>query len=249
MALQTINLGNYPNDGTGDDLRTAFVKVNANFQQLDLLQAQDNTGTNVGTGTGIFQGKTGVNLDFRSFTAGSGINVSISNTGNEIIIANSAGNISVVNASTGTFVPTSNSTFSIIGGTNISTAISGSTLTINNTFTVQTDQSPQLGGNLNTGNYNVTGSGTITAGNFNGPLTGNVTGNVVGNLTGNVIGNLTGLVNGIDVSVLSDELNSFDLGGLIPIVTDFISFIRLSSNLDMGSFTSPNQIILDNGSF
>ena len=31
MALQTINVGNFANDGTGDDLRTAFIKVNQNF--------------------------------------------------------------------------------------------------------------------------------------------------------------------------------------------------------------------------
>lgn len=34
MAIQTINLGSYANDGTGDDLRTAFQKVNANFTEL-----------------------------------------------------------------------------------------------------------------------------------------------------------------------------------------------------------------------
>lgn len=34
MAIQTINLGTYANDGTGDDLRTAFQKVNANLTEL-----------------------------------------------------------------------------------------------------------------------------------------------------------------------------------------------------------------------
>ena len=28
MAIQTINIGTIANDGTGDDLREAFVKVN-----------------------------------------------------------------------------------------------------------------------------------------------------------------------------------------------------------------------------
>jgi len=28
MAIQTINIGNIANDGTGDDLREAFIKVN-----------------------------------------------------------------------------------------------------------------------------------------------------------------------------------------------------------------------------
>ena len=31
MAIQNINLGTYANDGTGDDLRSAFTKVNDNF--------------------------------------------------------------------------------------------------------------------------------------------------------------------------------------------------------------------------
>jgi hypothetical protein len=54
MAIQTINLGNVVNDGLGDDLRTAFQKVNANFQELAGL------GTIVGTnlsniGAGVFK--------------------------------------------------------------------------------------------------------------------------------------------------------------------------------------------------
>lgn len=34
ITLQQINLGGYANDGTGDDLRTAFSKVMANFNTL-----------------------------------------------------------------------------------------------------------------------------------------------------------------------------------------------------------------------
>ena len=40
MAIQTINVGNIPNDGTGDDLREAFVKVNNNFSEVDTKLAQ-----------------------------------------------------------------------------------------------------------------------------------------------------------------------------------------------------------------
>jgi hypothetical protein len=47
MAKQTINLGTIANDGTGDPLRVAFTKINANFtevydgitEQLDPVQA------------------------------------------------------------------------------------------------------------------------------------------------------------------------------------------------------------------
>jgi len=34
MAKQTINTGTTANDGTGDDLRDAFIKVNDNFTEL-----------------------------------------------------------------------------------------------------------------------------------------------------------------------------------------------------------------------
>lgn len=46
MAIQTINLGTYANDGTGDDLRTAFQKVNANFIELGASDVRN--GVNVG---------------------------------------------------------------------------------------------------------------------------------------------------------------------------------------------------------
>lgn len=34
MAQQTINVGSAANDGTGDTLRTAGTKINANFTEL-----------------------------------------------------------------------------------------------------------------------------------------------------------------------------------------------------------------------
>ena len=42
MAIQTINIGNVVNDGLGDDLRTAFQKVNATLQnwKANLLSQQ-----------------------------------------------------------------------------------------------------------------------------------------------------------------------------------------------------------------
>ena len=35
MAIQRVNIGTIANDGTGDDLREAFVKVNNNFTELE----------------------------------------------------------------------------------------------------------------------------------------------------------------------------------------------------------------------
>ena len=46
MAIQTINIGTIANDGTGDDLREAFVKVNNNFAELDIRDPEKTTGAN-----------------------------------------------------------------------------------------------------------------------------------------------------------------------------------------------------------
>ena len=36
MAVQLVNIGRIANDGTGDDLREAFVKINQSLEDLDL---------------------------------------------------------------------------------------------------------------------------------------------------------------------------------------------------------------------
>lgn len=94
MAIQTINVGNVKNDGSGDDLRTAFVKVNANFTELNNQNGQNNTASNIGSGVGIYKEKVGVDLRLRSLLAGDGISVtqnptevSIINTDHNTVVA------------------------------------------------------------------------------------------------------------------------------------------------------------------
>lgn len=67
MAIQTINVGVIANDGTGDDLREAFIKANQNFDDLDLRVSSvvDITGENIGTGFGVFSQKNNNTLEFR----------------------------------------------------------------------------------------------------------------------------------------------------------------------------------------
>jgi len=43
MAISLINVGQIANDGTGDDLREAFIKINQNFEELDLRDDEQTT--------------------------------------------------------------------------------------------------------------------------------------------------------------------------------------------------------------
>lgn len=87
MAIQTINIGNVVNDGLGDDLRTAFQKVNANF--TDLSAQLTITAANVGTtGVGIYKEKVGAELRFKNLV--SGTKMLLDETSDSIIVNNTA---------------------------------------------------------------------------------------------------------------------------------------------------------------
>ena len=86
MAKQTVNLGSSANDGTGDPLRTAFDKINDNFDELYLYStaasgnnititgntiASDNTNGNITldpNGTGDIVVATGAELQLTDHT-------------------------------------------------------------------------------------------------------------------------------------------------------------------------------------
>ena len=145
MALQTINIGNFVNDGTGDDLRTAFSKINANFDELDLQGGQANTISNIGTGIGLYKEKIGVDLRLKTLKSGSGIN--ITSAANEVTITNSLNVFVTFNANTGSITASSNSqALNVYGANGITTTITGNTLTITGaTDQVVNDTSPELG--------------------------------------------------------------------------------------------------------
>lgn len=70
MTIQQINTGGYANDGTGDDLKSAFDKVNANFAFLGATSSLVD-GTNLGTGTHVFAQRNPDNpvLEFKTLTS------------------------------------------------------------------------------------------------------------------------------------------------------------------------------------
>ena len=77
-----LNLGSYPNDGTGDDLYTAFTKVK---DTLVLISDGVNeiTGENLGAGTKIYVDNTTNILQFKTLTS---TKLTITNTANTVNI-------------------------------------------------------------------------------------------------------------------------------------------------------------------
>jgi hypothetical protein len=238
MALQTINLGSVANDGTGDDLREAFEKVIFNFSELDARTPEATTVTNLGTGEGLYASKNDAELQFKSLVGGN--NVVLSSDSNELTIDVDAGVTQfVIAADSGSLTVVENTTVTIAGGTLISTARSGSTITINSSAlaNVEQDTSPRLGGNLNANGYNLGSVGTIDATTVSGLFNGN----------------LTGLVHGIDIRDLNEYRepeNSWDFGGVAPTsVNNLWDYLFATVNVDFGSIAGNNvNVSLDLGS-
>ena len=149
MSIQTVNIGGVANDGTGDDLREAFVKVNNNFTELDNRNPEQTTASNLGSvGEGVFAQKTGFDLQFKKIVAGG--NVTVSSNADGVIIS-SVGGLQQLTVATdsGNITLAEGDTFTISGGTNASTQTNGANgITINSVTELSTDATPQLGGQL-----------------------------------------------------------------------------------------------------
>ena len=233
MAVQLINVGQIANDGTGDDLREAMIKVNQNFEELDLRDDEQTTASNLGTiGEGLFFNRVNYDLEFKKIAAGDNITLTADN---EKIVIDSSNVLTdiTVTGDTGTVVLETSDNFTIEGGAGITTAIVDNTLTISNDYVAEIveDTTPQLGGSLDAQGFNITNAGTIT-------------GSFVGNLTGNV----TGLVNGIDPADTAYYFNNIDLGGAVVNVTNSIDLLISSIDIDLGSYSVPSAVSIDLGS-
>jgi hypothetical protein len=96
MAKQTINVGSTANDGTGDKLRDAFVKVNANFTELYSDDAGDVNSVTAGTGISVNQTTGAVivtnSAPDQTVSLADGGNIGISGTYPSFTLTNSAPN-------------------------------------------------------------------------------------------------------------------------------------------------------------
>jgi len=237
MAVQLINVGLIANDGTGDDLREAFIKINQNFEEIDLRDDEQTTASNIGgTGEGIFAQKLNYDLQFKKIVPGSNINLTSTD---ETITLDAVGGLQqlIVSTDGGSVILADGNTLNINGGVGIETSLVGNVLTINNTESeLSLDESPELSATLDANNNDIVNAGAITAQRFNGMLKGNVEGNVWG----------------IDIRELSNSIDNindgFDFGGVIQNITNLLDFFLVSTDVDLGTITSPASFLIDNGS-
>ena len=132
MAIQTINVGNLVNDGLGDDLRTAFLKVNANFTELSTTSST--TASNVGAaGLGVFKRKNGADLEFKKLVAG--VKTQLTEGDDSIIItADVQDAFTSIITESGIVSANANTVTTMQGGTNITVTALGSVITIGETI-------------------------------------------------------------------------------------------------------------------
>jgi hypothetical protein len=232
MAVQLINIGNIANDGTGDDLREAFIKTNANFEEIDLRDDEQTTASNLGdTGEGLFLRRNVYDLEFKKISAGS--NVTLTADDNKIVIASDSGvSDFTITADTGNVVLDDSAALTISGGADISTAIVGGVLTVAYTGVTDlvSDTTPQLSADLDAQANNLLNVGTIATSGITGPL----------------IGNVTGLVHGIDIRTIAGN-DQADFGAINPVIENLLQYVIINTDIDWGSIVTPNTGIFDLG--
>ena len=268
MAVQLINIGNVANDGTGDDLREAMIKINTNFEELDLRDDEQTTAKNLGdTGEGLFLRRNVYDLEFKKIVGGDNITLTV--TDNNITIANNLSGITQSDVADDNYVTKQfdfadarilyNNAYNTVNDLPLASSYHGMFAHVhttggayfshagdwielankNETFAeVAADLTPQLGGDLDAQANNLLNVGTITTTGINGPVTGNVT----GDLTGNV----TGLVHGIDIRTIAGD-DQADFGAINPVIENLLQYVIINTDIDWGSINNPNSAVFDLG--
>jgi len=223
MAIQNINLGTYSNDGTGDDLRTAFEKVKANFIELYSISG----GANIGASppiSGVEQGELWwstvdgrlyvyygtawidaspvdgfVEYDISAVATTGGANIRLSGTDlsqDNIKIASST-NITVTQTDVNTITLSSTSYTGNVTGNltgNADTVTNGVYTTGDQTISGTKTFSNTIGGNIS-GNAGSVTNGVYTNGSYADPTW--ITSIAGSKVSGNISGNAGTVTNGV----------------------------------------------------
>ena len=225
MAVQTINIGNIANDGTGDDIRVAFGKVNDNFEELDLRNPGSLTASNIGElGEGIFAQKENTDLQFKKIVGGTGTTLTSSN--NTITIDGSAIKQLTLGTDNGSIIVTASQTISFNGGNGIASRQSGNQVIMDiESGALSFDTNPRLANTLDGNGHNIIGIEQITATNVNA------------------------LVYNTDIRPINTFLTGFDFKEIVLQVNNFLDYILVTTDVDQGTITSPADFDSDFGTF
>jgi hypothetical protein len=222
MALQVIDLGTQANDGTGDDLRTAFEKVIANFEYLEGLLTAPVIAANLGSYTdqGVFKEKIDNVLYFKTIVGDS--NIEVQSTDNELLIGltdnvnfndgnlTNVGNINLKGTITAT--PSSQGYFGPTSGVHVG-VVNGTVYAPVGTFGLQGDV---VGRNPNVGNL---------AQDYR-----------------------PARVDGVAVKDLYSTVHSFDFGDITGQFENPIQYILSQIGIDMGTISNPSNVKINAGS-
>lgn len=217
MSIVQVNLGQHPNDGAGDDLRTAFEKANANFDELDrtrVIFAQ-----NLGDGAPLFFDKIGNDLRFRSIRSDNN-NATLGFDSEEIILT--------VQDSINALVEDPNPRLG--GNVNL------------NGFDILGSGNISINGNVTANEVIGTFNGSFN-GEFNGTLIGNVLVND-GNILIQAIDSNTNNFNTVSVNGLTISGSNVFESGTTSISTFVGDGLVIFSDMQL-VLTSPNGVLID----
>lgn len=239
MTLQNINIGNAANDGTGDDLREAFIKVNQNFQYLETFAEQ--TGGNLGSaGVAIYADTVDGVLKFRRLVEGT--NVTLTELDNSVTIdVNVPDSRFVISGNTGSMIAGNGIAYGIVGTGASRVVADENTKTITVNSLLVNEEGPQLGANMSAENFDITNIGDLTAQTIVAGISNSTT-SAITNLT------LTN-INGLNYqNRLGKYLDDFDMGNLTNTANSLLDWVILTVGVDFGTFTAPSPITVDLGS-
>lgn len=130
MAVQMINVGRLANDGTGDDLREAFIKINQNFQLFEFIDNPQ--GRNLGSsGAEVFAQIQDGEFQFRRLVSGQNIQLTQFDNSIEITaLPSPSTNFQIVGDNSNTLVVVDNIVLRVQGDGNIITQASENTKTV-----------------------------------------------------------------------------------------------------------------------
>jgi hypothetical protein len=252
MTRQVINVGATANDGTGDGLRSAYIKCNDNFQELynttqtpiEIVNGSSNIAVANSANVTISIAGSSNLVNFAGSVSEFTGNVTISN---DLTVANSLsitqdvtiGDQLIINGSFGSNVlPDTNNTRTLGNATlrfaSINTVLVDATGNITTTANVSGGNLISSGAHITTGN--VTGGNFITAGNVE--ATGNVSG-------GNVVtgGAVIATGNASALNITSTGSGNITAGGFFIGDGGFISNVTVASNVAVTQIANGTSIV------